>query len=64
MVDPNFGTMLVILILLAILYLAAYSIYSDKKKGKSSCGNSCSHCGASCSCHNIKKHFENLKSLS
>ncbi|MDO4198350.1 MAG: FeoB-associated Cys-rich membrane protein [Erysipelotrichaceae bacterium] len=56
----NYGTIIVSIILLAVIYLASYSIYSDKKKGKSSCGSNCAHCANACSCHNIKETLKHI----
>lgn len=48
------GTLIVLLILIAIVSGAVYSMYRDRKKGKSACGcscGSCTGCGKSCSLH-------------
>ena len=47
-------TALVVAIIIAIIALAVFSIVRDKKKGKCSCGNSCSSCGMKGSCHSKK----------
>lgn len=44
-------TVIVIGIILGIVALAVFSILRDKKKGKCSCGNSCSSCQMSGMCH-------------
>ena len=44
------GTVIVALVLVAIVGLIVWSMVKDKKKGKSSCGGNCAHCGAVC-CH-------------
>lgn len=44
-------TVLIIAIIIAIVAFAVFSIIRDKKKGKCSCGNSCSSCGMNGSCH-------------
>ncbi len=44
------GTVIVALALVAIVGLIVWSMVKDKKKGKSSCGGTCAHCGAGC-CH-------------
>ncbi len=44
-------TVIVILIISAIVALAVFSIVRDKKKGKCSCGNSCSSCAMHGECH-------------
>lgn len=45
------GTVLVLLILIGIVALIIYSMISDKKEGKSSCGGNCASCGNACNCH-------------
>lgn len=42
------GTFVVLLILIALVAGAVYSMYQDKKKGRHSCGGSCGGC-AGCS---------------
>lgn len=42
------GTVIVGIIVLAVAGGAAYSLYRDKKSGKSKCGGDCSHCGGHC----------------
>ncbi len=45
------GTFIVLLVLAVIVAGAIYSMYRDKKNGKSSCGagcSSCAGCGRSC----------------
>ena len=44
-------TVLIIAIIIAVIALAVFSIVRDKKKGKCSCGNSCSSCGMNGTCH-------------
>ena len=41
----------VIAVILAVVALAVFSIVRDKKKGKCSCGNSCSSCAMNGACH-------------
>ncbi|MBO7302558.1 MAG: FeoB-associated Cys-rich membrane protein [Clostridia bacterium] len=43
-----------IAVIVAAIALAIFSIVRDKKKGKCSCGNSCSSCGMSGACHSKK----------
>ncbi|MEI3199241.1 MAG: FeoB-associated Cys-rich membrane protein [Lachnospiraceae bacterium] len=53
------GTIIVLLVLVLIVFLAARSIYRDKKSGKGSCGGNCSACHGGCSCsvpEDPKKH--------
>lgn len=47
-------TVLVIAIIVVIVAFAVFSIVRDKKKGKCSCGNSCSSCGMNGMCHKDK----------
>ena len=48
-------TVLVVAIIIAIISLAVFSIIRDKKKGKCSCGNSCSSCAMNGAYHKDKK---------
>jgi hypothetical protein len=48
-------TVLVVAVIIAIIALAVFSIVRDKKKGKCSCGNSCSSCAMNGACHTAKK---------
>ena len=45
----NLGTIVITLILNAIVTAIVVSMIRDKKKGKSTCGCDCAHCGA-CQC--------------
>ena len=47
-------TVIVIAIIVAVVALAVFSIVRDKKKGKCSCGNSCSSCAMKGACHTKK----------
>lgn len=47
----NLGTIVVALRLLAVVTAIIVSMIRDKKKGKSSCGCDCAHCGCCGSCH-------------
>ncbi|MCR5310308.1 MAG: FeoB-associated Cys-rich membrane protein [Lachnospiraceae bacterium] len=47
----NLGTIIVLLILAAVVFLIVRSIVKDKKKGKSTCGSNCAHCAMSGTCH-------------
>jgi hypothetical protein len=57
----NLSTFIVLLVVIAIAYLAARSIYRDKKQGKSSCGANCGHCGSHSMCENPKALFDQIK---
>jgi hypothetical protein len=48
-------TVIAIAIIIVIVGLAVFSIVRDKKKGKCSCGNSCSSCAMKGACHTNKK---------
>lgn len=50
-VSENLGTIVISVVLLAIVAAIIVSMIRDKKKGKSTCGNNCSHCALSGSCH-------------
>ena len=50
-VSENLGTIVISVVLLAIVAAIIASMIRDKKKGKSTCGNNCSHCALSGSCH-------------
>ena len=41
----NLGTIIISLILLAVVATIIISMIRDRKKGKSSCGCDCAHCG-------------------
>lgn len=45
------GTIIICLILVAVFGLLIWSMIRDKKKGKSSCGGSCSSCAMGYHCH-------------
>ncbi|MBQ9116105.1 MAG: FeoB-associated Cys-rich membrane protein [Clostridia bacterium] len=47
----NIGTLAVLAIVAVVVGIAVFSIMRDKKKGVSSCGNSCSSCPMSGKCH-------------
>ncbi len=47
----NLGTIIISLILLAVVAAIIISMIRDRKKGKSSCGCDCAHCGGCCTCH-------------
>lgn len=40
----NFGTVVVLGVVILMVCLAVRSIYKDKKSGKSQCGGDCSRC--------------------
>ncbi len=49
-IEANLPTILVSAVLLMVISLIIYGMVKDKKKGKSSCGGSCSGC-AGCAMH-------------
>ena len=51
-ISQNVGTILVILVLIAVVSAIIIRLRKDKQKGKSSCGNNCAHCAMAGSCHN------------
>ena len=50
----NWGTILVLLIVAAVVFLAVRSLVKDKKAGRSSCGAGCAHCAMQGKCHRKK----------
>ncbi|MCR5640347.1 MAG: FeoB-associated Cys-rich membrane protein [Lachnospiraceae bacterium] len=42
------GTVVVLVILVAVVSGIIYKMYRDKKSGKTSCGGDCGHCGGGC----------------
>ena len=58
LIAENMPTVIVSGVLAAIVGLIVYKMISDKKKGRSSCGGSCSSgcagCSMSCSCRSEK----------
>lgn len=42
------GTIIVLVVLLAMIGLAIGSMVKDKKQGKFHCGCDCAHCGRKC----------------
>ena len=51
----NFGTFMVLALVVFVAYLAARSLIKNKKARKSSCGCGCSHCAMSGMCHGNNK---------
>ena len=47
----NIGTILVLLILIAIVAAVTVSMVRANKKGQTSCGNGCAHCALHGTCH-------------
>ena len=47
----NWGTILVCLIIIGVVFCIIASMRKNKKQGNSSCGGNCAHCGACGSCH-------------
>ena len=47
----NLGTIFVVLILAAVVFVIVRSLIRNKKKGKSSCGCNCAHCALAGTCH-------------
>ena len=52
----NWGSILALLVVAAVVTLAVLSLRKDKKSGKSSCGNQCSHCAMAGKCHQQKQY--------
>ena len=50
----NWGPILVVLIVIAVVILAVRTIIKDKKAGRSSCGAGCAGCAMHGKCHQKK----------
>ena len=50
----NWGSITVLLIVVGAMVFAVAKMYSDKKKGKSSCGCGCKGCPSAGMCHKAK----------
>lgn len=57
----NFSTFVVLLCVCFICFLAARSIYRDKKAGKSLCGGNCGDCGHGCACGKSDELFDKIR---
>ncbi len=51
----NWGTIIVLLLVVAVCIFAAVRMYADKKQGKSSCGGACGGCPNAGLCHAKKR---------
>ena len=49
------GTVVVLILLVAIIGLIIWSMVMDRRKGKSSCGHKCGCCPMAGQCHAHKK---------
>lgn len=49
------ATIITLAVLAIVVSVAVISLVRDKKKGRSSCGCSCSNCAMQGKCHEIKK---------
>jgi hypothetical protein len=47
----NWGNILIIALVMALVALAVMSMIRDKKAGKSSCGCNCANCAMAGKCH-------------
>lgn len=47
--SKNIGTIVVLLIVIALVAAVVTKMIKDKKSGKSACGCNCSECGCGCS---------------
>ena len=52
--SANIGTILIVLVLLAVVIGIITKLRKDKKKGVSSCGGNCAHCAMHGTCHQKK----------
>lgn len=50
-IGVNIGSIVVVIILLAVIAGIITVMVKDKKRGKSSCGGNCAHCPMGGSCH-------------
>lgn len=51
----NWGNILIIAFVIALVVLAVISMVHDKKAGKSSCGCNCANCAMAGKCHSVTK---------
>lgn len=54
-ISENLATILICLALVLMVVGILIGMRRDKKKGKSTCGNNCTHCAMAGSCHSHKK---------
>lgn len=52
--SANIGTILIVLVLLAVVIGIIVKLRKDKKKGVSPCGGNCAHCAMHGACHQQK----------
>lgn len=50
----NSGTLITLLILVAVVIFIIKVMIRDKKQGKSSCGGNCAHCKMCTACKSVK----------
>ena len=50
-ISNNWGSILVVAVIICILALIIVKMISDKKKGKSTCGHGCANCAMYGKCH-------------
>ncbi len=53
-ITQNIGTIIVLAVLLAVLFLIVRKMKKDKKEGKTSCGCGCEGCALKDKCHTNK----------
>lgn len=53
--SENIGSIIILLALVAIVTLVVIGVVRNKKRGRTSCGNSCSGCPMSGKCHSYTK---------
>ncbi|MBR1757170.1 MAG: FeoB-associated Cys-rich membrane protein [Lachnospiraceae bacterium] len=54
--SANLGTILTLIVLLIVVGLIIHVMIRDKKMGRTSCGNKCSHCAMAGKCHGGSAH--------
>lgn len=59
----NIATIIVCIILVALIFLALFRLYRDRKNGKSPCGHNCNECphGDFCKSKSDKNYSEHKK---
>ena len=54
----NWGTMLVLLAVALIVFLAIHRMVKDKKNGIGACGQKCAHCAMHGKCEELRREAE------
>ena len=51
----NIANIVIILLIIALLYVCARSLWNDRKSGCAGCGKNCSTCSIACGIETIRK---------